>query len=564
MSVKKIYKNTTKFIKIKIWKNIVAFFHKKRVQFSIFTFLAFIAPSVLYSLFYENYRIRVFDPLFLGSFITLSVAMSFSKKWLSIPVFIMFCIMELIQFGHIFYFGTPITPFELELLWKERGEITESGLDTFPQCLIFIFCVLTPYIAIIWAYLKKLNKKGSYIATILTIWILSILPRRAYRGGATVINNLMPRNDMVSIYNSMNAFSACIFNRMLHSFGQNTKLVEYKPYTAKKISTPENVNIVVIVGESINPKRMSLYGHSRNTTPYLNVLAKNNKNFIHKLGFSSSVLTTVATTMFFNVQREPNNMMHTAKQPTHLFKLAKDNGFTTAYISAQNSLITRGMAPNYVDIWHVRELAPLLEEKRGDFVILDMLEKYKPRFSDKNFIVLHQRSPHSPYHLRYKNYPQFDKWHTKNASRDENTRDTYDNAMLFTDYFLNETIEYFKKNSKRPTYIIWLPDHSELMGENGIWGHIIVNLEVSKIPFFVMTLNTKDTSFLNKFKDIFQPTHYEIAKLVAELLGYKIINPNEKAGIFYVNGSVITGDAGWFELDKSNGKEVKTKFHNPS
>ena len=82
---------------------------------------------------------------------------------------------------------------------------------------------------------------------------------------------------MVSIYNSMNAFSACIFNRMLHSFGQNTKLVEYKPYTAKKISTPENVNIVVIVGESINPKRMSLYGHSRNTTPYLNVLAKNNK-----------------------------------------------------------------------------------------------------------------------------------------------------------------------------------------------------------------------------------------------------------------------------------------------
>ena len=55
------------------------------------------------------------------------------------------------------------------------------------------------------------------------------------------------------------------------------------------------------------------------------------------------------------------------------------------------------------------------------------------------------------------------------------------------------------------------------------------------------------------------PTHYEFGKIIAKLLVYEIINPNEKDGIFYVNGNVISGDAGWFEIDKSEGKFKFTK-----
>ncbi len=549
--------------------NLIIFYNKllsivknEYFRFSIFTFLAFIAPSVLYSLFYTSYKIRVFDPLFFSSFFIFSIFLAFSKTWLDVSVLVLFCLMELVNFGHIFYFGTPITPFEISLMWKESGEIMESSLDTFPECFIFILCVLIPYIAIIYAYLKKRSKKGSWIATLIALYILSIYPRKAYRRGDQALNNFMPRNDMVSIYNSLSSFSFYFFN--IARKGKNVNVVPYKEYIAKKVPSLENVNIVILLGESINPSRMSLFGYERDTTPYLKKLAREDKNFIYKLGFSSSVLTTVATTMFFNVQREPNNIMHTAKQTTHLFKLAKENNFTTAYISAQNSLITRGMAPNYVDIWHVADLAPLLVEKRSDFSILDKLNEFKDKFGKKNFIVLHQRSPHSPYNVRYENFPQFDKWNTDTLSREVKIRDTYDNAMAFTDYFMYEVIEWLKKNTKNPTYIIWVPDHSELLGEDGIWGHTVVNINVAKIPFFATLINSNDTDFIKKFKNLFQPTHYEISKMVAKLLGYEIVNPNEKDGIFYVNGNIISGDAGWFELDKSNGKEVKIERKYPN
>ena len=62
---------------------------------------------------------------------------------------------------------------------------------------------------------------------------------------------------------------------------------------------------------------------------------------------------------------------------------------------------------------------------------------------------------------------------------------------------------------------------------------------------------------------MFTPTHYEIGKVIANILGFEIINPNEKDGIFFINGTVINGEAGWIEIDKSDKKILKTKNIHP-
>ncbi len=546
--VKKIKK-----IKSKFYEKFVEILKNKYFLFSIFTFLCFIAPSTLYSIFYKNYNFRL-DIMFWMLAFPFATGLAFARKWFSVSVLIIFCILELIQFGHIFYFGTPITPFEIELMWKEKGEILESSLDTFPECFIFILCVIVPYIALIWAFLKRREKKGYITASIFVLLAFFVLGKRAFNNDNGKINSFMPRNDMVSIYNTLNSFTGFI-NRLRFRNSNNVSK-EYKPYQAIKSKTPvpEDINIVMIIGESDNPNRMSLFGHNRKTTPNLDNMAKNDKNFVYARALSSGVLTAVSTTMLLNIQREPDNIMHTVKQPIHLFKLAKQNGFTTAYISAQDSTIARGMAPDYVDIWHTREYAPILQKKLDDLVTLEILKQNEDKLGRKNFIVLHQRNIHSPYQKRVENYPQFDKWKSDiTATREKKLKDSYDNAMLVVDDYIAQVIDYFKK-SKKPTYFFWIPDHSEMLGENGKFGHCQLEIEVAQIPFVATVLNKKDDTFVAKLKSFFMPTHYEIAKTIARLLGWEIINPNEEDGIFYVNGNIINGDAGWMKIDKRNNK----------
>lgn len=369
---------------------------------------------------------------------------------------------------------------------------------------------------------------------------------------------------MVSIYNSLSSFSGFLFNRVLLNYGKNTAIKEYQPYTVEKISEPKDINIVVIMGESANPSRMHLLGHNRPTTPNLDKMAKKDKNFVYGHALSSSVLTTVSTTMFANIQREPDNIKHLTTQPTHLFKLAKGNGFKTVYISAQDNAIARGFAPDFIDIFHTKEYAPIEDAKNGDLVILDKLKELSKNFGEKNFIILHQRNAHSPYDKGYRNIAQFKKYTSDiTASFEEKKRNSYDNAMLFNDYFITEVINFFKKNTKKPTYIFWIPDHSELLGEDGLWGHSIVNINVAKIPFIFTLLHKNDNTFVSKLRQTFMPTHYEFGKMISSLMGYKITNPNEKPNIFYVNGNVISGDAGWFEINKKD-NQFNFKKHNPN
>ncbi|MBD5405647.1 phosphoethanolamine transferase [bacterium] len=456
-----------------------------------------------------------------------------------------------------------ITPFELELLWKEKGEIIESGIDTFPECLIFILCVLIPYSSLIFGYIKKHTKKGLYITSIIIICMFISLAKRAMKEKEK-IGSFMPRNDIVSIYNTLNAFSG-LLNRIYFSSDREINIKKYEPYTIKNINLPaDEINVVIIMGESDNPYHMSLFGYERHTTPKLDKRAMKDKNFIYKQALSSGVFTSVSTTMFFNIQREPDNIIHTSTQPVHLFKLAKKNDFTTVYISSQDIGIARGIVTSDTDISQTREYAPLLQERKGDLSMIERLEDMYGKLGKRNFIVLHQRNIHSPYEKRYKNFPMFDKWQNKiTDSREQKLCNTYDNAMLLNDNFIDNVISYFEKKTDKPTYIFWIPDHSELLGKNGKFGHGFLDIEVAKIPFIATIVNGKDESLTQKLNSMFMPTHYEIGKTIANILGFEIINPNEKDGIFFINGTVINGEAGWIEIDKSDKKILKTKNIHP-
>lgn len=106
----------------------------------------------------------------------------------------------------------------------------------------------------------------------------------------------------------------------------------------------------------------------------------------------------------------------------------------------------------------------------------DLLAPLKGIFNtaDNQFITLQMIGSHWWYKSRYthefrKFTPVIDSKHIPSLSK-EQIVNSYDNTILYLDYFLNETIKIIKK-SETKTILIYLSDHGEILGENGKWLH---------------------------------------------------------------------------------------------
>ena len=74
------------------------------------------------------------------------------------------------------------------------------------------------------------------------------------------------------------------------------------------------------------------------------------------------------------------------------------------------------------------------------------------------------------------------------SSSAEEIINSYDNTILYLDYFLNNLIEKLKKSSKK-TILIYLSDHGEILGEDGRWMHA-QDHNASKNPAMLVWFST--------------------------------------------------------------------------
>lgn len=194
------------------------------------TFLCFIIPGVLFSFINHDYVFR-FELQFLAAFIPVACILPFVKpKGLAIFILGFFCILELIQFGHYFYFNAPLSVFSLHLMMSELNEIIESASSVIGLGVLVLLSVLIPYVILIFIYCKT-KRPLKYKASLAIILMLLILPYKAIFK-TPKIANFMPRNDSVSLLNSLKTFTAYIFiylpsNKAIKTYKEY--IVNYKP-----------------------------------------------------------------------------------------------------------------------------------------------------------------------------------------------------------------------------------------------------------------------------------------------------------------------------------------------
>lgn len=92
--------------------------------------------------------------------------------------------------------------------------------------------------------------------------------------------------------------------------------------------------------------------------------------------------------------------------------------------------------------------------------------------SDMKLIILHANGSHWNYNYHYpekfRKYTPVTESLVQQGNSMEETINSYDNTILYMDYFVDEVI---KRMEKRNSIVIYLSDHGESLGEDSIYGH---------------------------------------------------------------------------------------------
>ncbi len=514
----------------------------QNISFVLFSVAIFMAPDYIFTMFSETYKVSFGFATFLRlllMLIPLSIGLLFNKyRKLTYAILAIFCGLQLIQFSVISCFGRTVMAYDFVTLIDEWDDILLGAGDAFSKHWVVIPTVIIPF-AIIFMAIKftAARTKGSILGTfVLLITLGSIFVADCWLRGVPY-----PIDGRISLDNTLKSFSFAI-----RDVFAEYKVPKYKNYEIKNVGIKhdEPITVVYIVGESMTANHMSLYGYERDTTPLLKELSRE-QNFYYTRGIAGAVCTKAANKFMANVIWEPNNVKLNANSETSLCKFAKTNGFKVFYITSQDNKMLSSICTahqKYVDVCETKTGNEAIVDKRRDEYILDILDKQE--FTKHNFIIIHQRCPHCPYSV---NFPEgyTDRNHFKGHK--EPKVDEYDNVMLYEDTFLSRIFQRFNKQSSGKFYIIFASDHNELFGEEGVWGHSSLVPICADIPVMVQS---NDEEFVSKVKAIYKPTHYEIAKLIASVLGFEIHNPNQKENVFHINGLDFDGRNGYMEVYK--------------
>jgi heptose-I-phosphate ethanolaminephosphotransferase len=227
--------------------------------------------------------------------------------------------------------------------------------------------------------------------------------------------------------------------------------------------------VVFVLGESTTRLDWSLYGYSRPTTPELENISSELVRFDDVIsGYpgtegSLKYIFTPATIA------EPDLWM---TEPDVL-SIARRAGYKTFWLSNQGTrsgIIS--IFASHADVVEFTNRGSSRGEGYYDEVLLPEFQKALDDPAPRKFIVLHMLGAHPVYHFRYpRQFARFDSAYdgvTQQLMQDGRAfwaiilRNEYDNAMLYTDHLLRQTIEMSRRDAAdQPIAWLYTPDHGE-------------------------------------------------------------------------------------------------------
>lgn len=424
--------------------------------------------SFFINLFNDNQRIISN----LISIISLFFIYTLAKKnrLFYIPLFITTFLLILYYPASIYFDITKQGVF-LSTLETNKSEVFEfiSSL-THHDYLIVLFSlfilVLHSYTATQLHSLIK-NKYLTYIFLILFSYIYSI-------------------NDQISL----NLFK--IYNLYENYSNELNKINDAKnqPDTWNIISKqPSKETIVVIIGESVTKKYLSVYGYTDNTSPFLNnINGRFFSNYISPAGFTAlSIPRTLATSQNNNINYE-NNAIALAKKAGYKTYWISNQGFIGEHDTAISMLASKS---DYISYQTDQDY---ISNKSDDLKLLDIFNSINKNH-EKKVIFIHMLGSHPDFCTRLHDYKVvFSNVYGKNFN-------CYLSTIHKLDYFISNIYNNLIANSQSFS-LMYFSDHGLKNSSNNLNKIRLIHDDTHQdnfdVPFFILRDNDQQHEVINK------------------------------------------------------------------
>lgn len=354
---------------------------------------------------------------------------------------------------------------------KESSELI--GWQMLPPLLSSL-----PALALLWwVRLKKRRWPKAVLARLLLLVLATILAALAVFASSQALSSML-RNQRETRYL---ATPANIVVAAVSLIKQNGSTVQQPRAVigADAKQSPAQAGrkprlLLLVVGETVRAANWGLNGYARQTTPELAALGAEVINFPDVRACGSS--TEVSLPCMFSPQGRADYAAKKIHHQQSLLHVLDRAGISTLWRDNQSGCkgVCDDLPVQRLD--SEKDPAYCRGGRCFDEILLGRPETWLGDGSQDRVVVLHMLGNHGPSY--YQRVPEAFKRYTPVCENDDLGKCTpasivnaYDNAVLYTDHVLARAIDELKTQQTYDAALLYVSDHGESLGENGLFLH---------------------------------------------------------------------------------------------
>ncbi|EIW8577719.1 phosphoethanolamine transferase EptA [Klebsiella aerogenes] len=286
-----------------------------------------------------------------------------------------------------------------------------------------------------------------------------------FRNNKELVKSLSPSNSIVAL-NSWYAHNR-MDNLPLVKIGEDAKQKAVMHNGARKNLT------IVVLGETSRAENFSLGGYDRETNPRL----KQDDVVYFPKTTSCGTATAVSVPCMFSNMPRAHYDEELAHHQEGVLDILQRAGVQVLWNDNDGGCKGACDRVPHQNVTNLNLSGECIDGECYDDVLFHNLNSYIDNLQQDGIIVLHTIGSHGPtYYNRYpaefkKFTPTCDTNEIQSCTQQQLTN-TYDNTILYVDYVVDKAIKLLQsKQNKFTTSLVYLSDHGESLGEDGVYLH---------------------------------------------------------------------------------------------
>jgi len=414
-----------------------------------------------------------FRQAFVMSAIWLAPMLLFPKrtKLIAAVIGVVLWACSMASLGYFFIYQQEFSQSVIFIMFESNiSEAGEYMTQYFAWWMVPAFLAHTLFAYFLWTRLRPvyMPRGRAYVAAAAIVIAVAGYPliKQTMRTGSftegfekfeTRIEPAVPWQMAVAYHRYVNTLAD--MQDMLHSASKIPPLKNLQDASANQPAT-----LVLVIGESTNRQRMSLYGYPRKTTPELDKLKDQLAVFDNVITPRPYTIEALQQVLTFADEENPDLYLSTPS----LVSMMKQAGYKTFWITNQQTMTKRNTM--LTPFSEQADEQVYLNNNRNQNAAQydgDVIEPFNKALTDpapRKLIVVHLLGTHMSYQYRYP--PSFDKFQDRTGVpagvRDDQvpTYNSYDNAVLYNDFVVSSLIKDYAKSDPNG-FLLYLSDHGE-------------------------------------------------------------------------------------------------------